>query len=378
MGIKKIYKEAMRGIVREAGREKQLHRWLKCMKGIQVRRNAVLVQQWRKAALEGDRLAVEYRLRSATDGAAPITSSEATTVEKNPRSVKLKKSLGEAAAHLLPKDFPHSVQRGYLSFSILQASSAVVSSAGGVLSMQCLLHSLGLGTVQGALPLAATLQWILKDGLGQIGGILFASFVNNKFDANPKKWRFIAALTLELSNLIELSTPFAPAYFLPLAAIANTGKNISYLAASASRAAIHRSFALQENLADITVKTGSQNIVSSLIGTSLGIAAAAMVGNDMSLTFAAFLTLSSSSLALTYASLHHVTVTNLTLERLKYIAVDYFEQKRKFPLRPADLQKLENGWFFDLSYPSTLGKSNSICINPSLELAFKEWSHFKV
>jgi len=76
---------------------------------------------------------------------------------------------------------------------------------------------------------------------------------------------------MEIASFIELLTPLVPQYFLLLASIANIGKNISFLAASASRAAIHKSFALQENLADITAKTGSQSIISSLIGTTLGI-----------------------------------------------------------------------------------------------------------
>ncbi len=36
---------------------------------------------------------------------------------------------------------------------------------------------------------------------------------------------------------------------MPICAYTSSGKNISFLAASASRAAIHKSFALQENLA---------------------------------------------------------------------------------------------------------------------------------
>ena len=51
----------------------------------------------------------------------------------------------------------------------------------------------------GALPLAATLNWIIKDGMGQFGGILFASLVNNKFDADPKRWRMVAAVTMDAS-----------------------------------------------------------------------------------------------------------------------------------------------------------------------------------
>ena len=45
---------------------------------------------------------------------------------------------------------------------------------------------MGLGA--GAIPLAATLNWVLKDGLGQLGGIAFSSLVNTRFDANPKLW----------------------------------------------------------------------------------------------------------------------------------------------------------------------------------------------
>ena len=119
----------------------------------------------------------------------------------------------------------------------------------------------------GSLPLAATLNWIIKDGLGQFGGILFASLVNNNFDADPKTWRMISGICMDSSSFLELLTPLFPAYFLPIASVANVGKNISFLAASASRAAIHKSFAIQENLADITAKTGSQSILGSLLGT---------------------------------------------------------------------------------------------------------------
>ena len=30
-----------------------------------------------------------------------------------------------------------------------------------------------------ALPIAATLNWVIKDGLGQLGGVIFASVVSN-------------------------------------------------------------------------------------------------------------------------------------------------------------------------------------------------------
>lgn len=233
--------------------------------------------------------------------------------------------------HFLPRGYPTSVTSGYLHFAGSNAVSAVLSSAGGVLSMQTLLFSLGLSSggsgVASTLPLAATLNWILKDGLGQAGTILFASFINNRFDRQPKYWRFLSSVSLEVSNAFEICTAFFPQYFLPIAAVANMGKNISYLASSASRAAIHRSFAREENLADITAKTGSQNILSSLAGTSLGIAVSTYCGNDLMQTCLCFSLLSSSSLVFTFTALKFATITALTQDRFDYILQEYFANK---------------------------------------------------
>lgn len=109
--------------------------------------------------------------------------------------------------------------------------------------MQSLLYAVGLGA--GAVPIAAALNWILKDGLGQLGGVVSAAFINNRFDTDPKKWRFRAALLQDASCLLEVLTAIVPQMFLPLASIANVGKNISWLAASATRANLHQTMAIR-------------------------------------------------------------------------------------------------------------------------------------
>jgi hypothetical protein len=270
--------------------------------------------------------------------------------------------------HFLPRGYPQSVTAGYLHFAGFNAISAVLSSAGGVLSMQTLLYSLGLssgGGVASTLPLAATLNWILKDGLGQAGTILFASFINNRFDRQPKQWRFLASMSLEVSNIIEMTTAFFPQFFLPIAAVANMGKNISFLASSASRAAIHRSFAREENLADITAKTGSQNILSSLAGTSLGVAISTYCGNDLLLTCTFFSVLSSTSLVFTYLALRYATITALTQDRLDYVLRDFFSGSNvdQRLLSPEAVKTYEK--MFVLAPLDTL---HPLKVNPSLTL----------
>lgn len=114
-------------------------------------------------------------------------------------------------------------------------------------------------------------------------------------DADP----ILTAVALDASILLEVLTPLVPALFLPMASAANVGaspppptrdffpcsglltvlacagKNVSWLAASASRAGIHASLAVSDNLADVTAKTGSQTIAASLLGAWAAAAAAA-------------------------------------------------------------------------------------------------------
>ncbi|KAJ3080999.1 hypothetical protein HDU99_006842, partial [Rhizoclosmatium hyalinum] len=58
-----------------------------------------------------------------------------------------------------------------------------------------------------------------------------------------------------------------PHLFVPIASISNIGKNIGWLASSASRAAIHKGFTLQDNLGDVTAKSGAQSTMAGLLGT---------------------------------------------------------------------------------------------------------------
>ena len=89
--------------------------------------------------------------------------------------------------------------------------------------------------------LAATTNWIIKDGFGLLGGVLFAS-LGSRFDAKPKLFRFYSGILIQFSTVLELLTPLFPSYFLPMASLLNAGKNIEWLASSAT---VRRSFNYQ-------------------------------------------------------------------------------------------------------------------------------------
>lgn len=267
--------------------------------------------------------------------------------------------------YLLPKGYPKSIDTGYLSFVKYQMLASIASTAGGVLSMQTLLYALGLGSVAGSLPIAATLNWILKDGIGQLGGIVFGGLINNRFDSNPKQWRMLSSIALDVSSLIEIMIAFVPTYFLPMASIANIGKNISFLAASASRAAIHKSFAKHENLADITAKTSSQTILSSTIGTAVGIGASLLVDNNIYNILGIYSMTASLSAYWMYRSMTYVTLKTLDLPRLDFVLYHWLSDNTKALanqkpntsiielLSPWDVRAFESTWLTSI-HPTPL------------------------
>jgi hypothetical protein len=117
--------------------------------------------------------------------------------------------------HMLPANYERSTIPSYLSYVRWSFVAATVSSASGVLSTQALLFGLGLNATTG-IAAAAAMNWVLKDGIGMLGGMLFASVVNTRFDANPKRFRLGAAAALDSAMFLEVATPLFPAYFLPL------------------------------------------------------------------------------------------------------------------------------------------------------------------
>ena len=181
---------------------------------------------------------------------------------------KLKAIPTKAVRLLLPANYPHSVADGYLGFVSFCFTASIAGSASMVLSTQTLLLAVGIvgqgssGTSAGLM--AGALNWVMKDFMGQLGGIVFASKMGKTkaFDNDPKRWRMVAATALDGATLLEILSPLChSSLVLPIASIANIGKNIGFLTASASRASLHQSLAVSGNLGDVTVKAGSQRVL---------------------------------------------------------------------------------------------------------------------
>ena len=289
--------------------------------------------------------------------------------------------------HFLPANYPHSVCPSYGRYASYCFLGSVAGSSAMVLSTSALLLAVGVGT-QSAAPMAAALNWVMKDGVGQLGGVLFASqlgkggvdvdywkdkagkfmgplsnknkrkrgnFQRGTADTNPKRWRMVAALALDLSTLLEICTPFLGAeYFLPCASIANIGKNIGFLAASASRAAIHQSLTKTEgktsNLGDVTAKSGSQAILASLLGTGIGILFSQTFCSHYGTAgiLAGFVVLSAVHQVCTYKAIQAVPLKTLDRHRLHIVLDSYMRANLEHFIGDSDTKK-QDSWALPLS-----------------------------
>jgi hypothetical protein len=69
------------------------------------------------------------------------------------------------------------------------------------------LESIGVGNDKATI-YGATLTWLIKDGTGMIGRILFAWFQGSSLDSNSKMWRLYADILNDLSFCIDLMSPY--------------------------------------------------------------------------------------------------------------------------------------------------------------------------
>ncbi|CAI5500009.1 unnamed protein product [Closterium sp. Naga37s-1] len=179
-----------------------------------------------------------------------------------------------ARAALLPRD----VAEGYWEYMRWKAVQRTLSSCMHVVATQSLLRAVGVGARR-SVPAAAALQWVLKDGLGRLGRLWFVGSTGGSFDCNLKRVRFQTSALFSASLGLDILTPHFPHLFLPLATAANIGKSIGLAAYVATTPPIHRTFALADNLGDISAKGQAQAVVSDNVGLAVAVALGALTRN---------------------------------------------------------------------------------------------------
>jgi hypothetical protein len=160
--------------------------------------------------------------------------------------------------------------------------------------------------------------------------------------------------------LIEILSPLFPNYFILIASTGNIGKNISWLTSSATRASINKSFIKNDNLGDITGKSGSQTITASLIGTGAGVLISSVIGMSYSYIIATFVVCYSMQLYASVKSVLSVEIKTINYQRGEIIIWEYLKSRKVLTTREVSKREL----IFNFKY---LLKKIKIKINQNIE-----------
>lgn len=263
---------------------------------------------------------------------------------------------GKAAERLLryflPDGFPMSVGSDYVPYTRWRLAAFFFGGSVGVFSTQGLLLAVGVGR-QSAAPLAAALQWVIRDGIGRAGRMIFSQ-VGTGFDAETKQYRLAAAFVLNLSCALESITPAVPQFFLPLACLANMAKGASTVAAASTRSSIYRSFMRSENLGDITAKQETVGVAGDLMGTAVGILLSRFTEGNRRRATAAFVAVSIAHLFSVYKEVKGIQLATLNRQRAHMLIKKYLNNGRVPDLAAVNRSEriLNRPWLDSLHAPN--------------------------
>lgn len=238
-----------------------------------------------------------------------------------------KSIIGVFKSVFLPQGYPESVSQDYLHYQFWDTLQAFASSLSGTLATQASLRGVGVGN-QEATVAAATITWLLRDGTGMLGRILFAWRKGNKLDSEAKKWRLFADVLNDVAMFIEILAPNFPSCFTVIVCTAGVFKSIVGVAGGATRAALTVHQARRDNMADISAKDGSQETLVNLAGLLISLVLIPLVTDNPLLTFVLFSLFTILHLFANYQAVRSVVMETLNEARLAIVLRQYLRDGR--------------------------------------------------
>ncbi|KAG7341818.1 Vitamin B6 photo-protection and homoeostasis domain containing protein [Nitzschia inconspicua] len=219
---------------------------------------------------------------------------------------------------------PQGVNPSYYTYMKWRIMQRFINSNLHVLGTQSLIMGLGLKS-SSSLGVSAALTWVLKDALGKLTRLVWASRMGRRFDSDAKRWRFRASLVYALGNYLEIVTYINPALFLLWATAANSCKQVAMLTSSATRTALYNSFrdGKRENIADITAKGEAQIAVVDLIGIWFGVSLSKVVGTSVRSVLCTYVVLQVVEIFLLFQEIRSVQFTVMNFERMAQVVENF-------------------------------------------------------
>jgi len=270
---------------------------------------------------------VRFKERHATQS-APVSyerDGEGSLVRISALSRHGQGVLGLIRHVLLPEGYPDSVSGDYLEYQTWDTVQAFASSISGSLATAAVLQGVGVGDSE-ATALAATLTWILKDGAGMVGRILFAAYTSTSLDFDCKRWRMFADVLNDGVMMVELMAGVLPKdLVMPTLCVAGVGRSLVGVAGGATKAAVAQHQARRQNMADLAAKDGSQETVVNLLALCVNLMLLPLVSATPNLPFLLFLILAGLHIYSNYRAVSCLVISTLNLARLNMVLDKYLE-----------------------------------------------------
>uniref|UniRef100_A0A1A8IQ98 Chromosome 16 open reading frame 58 n=1 Tax=Nothobranchius kuhntae TaxID=321403 RepID=A0A1A8IQ98_NOTKU len=242
----------------------------------------------------------------------------------------------------LPQGYPESVSDDYLQYQFWDTVQAFSSSLSGTLATQASLKGVGVGN-QAATVAGATITWLLRDGTGMLGRILFAWRKGSKLDSEAKKWRLFADVLNDIAMFMEILAPYFPAFFTLIVCTAGIFKSIVGVAGGATRAALTVHQARRDNMADISAKDGSQETLVNLAGLLVSLILIPLVTDNPGLTLSLFFLFTILHLFSNYKAVRSVVMETFNEARISIVLQQYLTDRRI--LSPLEANRREPVFF---------------------------------
>ncbi|KXS14932.1 DUF647-domain-containing protein [Gonapodya prolifera JEL478] len=234
----------------------------------------------------------------------------------------------------LPLGYPESVHSTYARFHAWQFIETMIGSSVGVLCSQSMLASLGAASSSSAsetLGGAVAIQWILKDGFGELGKLAFIQRFSGSFDSHPKTWKLAGECMSLIGSSLQLATLLVlPSYFLPVASLGYAFRAVHYTLWGASHTTFARHFSTQSNLGDVVAKDDSQMTVAHLLGLFGGTTVLGLAGGNPSAAFlyGCFAVMGTAHFGATVMLVRGTGFEILNQARLQLLAAEYVDLVR--------------------------------------------------
>ncbi|KAI9332982.1 DUF647 family protein [Obelidium mucronatum] len=294
----------------------------------------------------------------------------------------------------LPVGYPDSVSPDYTAYQIFDSLQAFCSNITGVLATRASFKRAGVGDSTASLA-TATMTWILQDGTGMIGRIIYAWKVSFFLDADAKQWRFYADILNDSASFINLGTPYllSKKWFTISACLSGLLRALCGVTGGATKAALSQHFAIRDNMADLHAKEGSQETVVGLVGMLLGAGITHFVkdGDDSrGMTWLCFVVFTFLHLLCNYNGIAAIVMPSLNTQRAFLVIREYLlsasenDNEKPIILSPSQVARLETIFWPRNYYNSglwrndktnrTIFNATSIRMGVSLDRVVEAWS----